>query len=163
MLLKRYLLFILLIFSLNCYSEDIIRNDFNILFTLKPEIENQTIYRGATLSWSRYIDSNINWGISLRILNQEYTSMWFDFGLNIETGSRFSIPLSLGTGLKIQNLEKVLNSDTGGLDGFIHGMSGLEWAIDPFWSYILHISYNYNLFTDDKHSFFTSIGLKYLF
>ena len=154
-------MFILFI-TLSTYSFSANRNEFTIQYSLKLDYDTKDIYRGATLTLSNNITNLTAWGIGARILNSDYSSSWLYLEINIPVSNKISIPVNMGGGIKIKDLN-FYDSNSGALDLIIHGQLGLEWGIDESWDYILYSIYNYNLLTRDSGSYFINLGIKYKF
>lgn len=161
-MIKKVLIIILLLISSNCFSDQKNNNTFKLYFSVKHDFTDQNIYRGATLNWSRLITEDFYWGISTRIINDDYTSLWAKLGYSFKLNSYLYIPLDVGAGLKIKSI-KLLEDTSEGLSPFVHGQTGLDWIIDNNWRYILHGTYNYNLLAEKQHNILLNLGIMYIF
>lgn len=155
------LLFIYIPFS-NINAENL-NNSFLMDFTLKPDFNKGIIYRGVSVQWNINLLENWHFGLGLRLIHEDYPSFYALTGSGFNLSSRLYIPLEAGFGAEIENLELLENENQNGINTFVLGKSGIEWQVDNFWSYYVHLTYNYKLNTELTNFFYTSIGVKYLY
>jgi hypothetical protein len=159
---KNLLLLLFLSLSFICIAQESNKNNFNISITVEPEWSNGSIPRGITLNYANYIKPYFTLGLSSRIINRDYTSLWGTTSFIINIGNSISIPLEIGAGLKVKNLELSESNDEG-LGAFYHAQTGINWYFSPSWCYTLQCVYNYDIFNDKSHTIFINIGMSYLF
>lgn len=162
-MLKKRVLLLLLVSTLNIYAVEGSDNGFNIDLTIVPIIEEGALPRGATIRWINHITHSIYLGASLRMMNKAYTNLAGIVGNDINITDNLSVPINLGVGLKIKDL-KLSQDNSEWLSPLIHCLAGLQWQFDINWLYTLYGTYNYN-FTESEniHKFFISIGIMYIF
>ncbi|OQY38320.1 MAG: hypothetical protein B6229_06080 [Spirochaetaceae bacterium 4572_7] len=159
-MLKKIIFILFITLSTYSFSTNKNEKEFTIQYSLKLDSDNKEIYRGATLTLSNNITSLTSWGVGTRILNNDYSSSWVYLGIDIPIINKISIPINVGGGLKIKDLN-FTDTNSGALDIILHGQLGLEWEIDYSWDYLLYTTYNYNLLTKDSGSYFINLGIKY--
>lgn len=155
-------LILLFIITIALYSQESSNNRFNISLTLKYELNGNSIPRGVTLNYSKFVSSNITLDLSTRIMNKDYSSIWLSGSYYITNNNIFNIVYSIGSGVKIKDLELSTNNDEG-LETFLHNQLGFNWIFEENWAYTLDLTYNYDLLDDNNHTFLASIGLSYNF
>lgn len=151
--MKKKLIFLYLFNAFVIFSANDKGNSFEVNLTFMPESLNINMPRGISLEVNNFISNNISWGISARVINNNYTAIWAQTKFNIPIGL-FSIPLEIGTGVKLK--EQAFNA-------FIHGKTGLEYQFDKNWKYTATVTYNYNYIFSPNHLWFVNIGIIYLF
>lgn len=135
---------------------------FNIELTLEPTLENYNLPRGATLQWARDIGQGFTYGLSLRMMVKDYTSLWGLVGWEHRIKGDLSIPIYGGYGLKIKDIS--LNPETtDGVKPFINLKSGIKWQFDKQWCYTLFGIYDINIESGDEKRFLTSLGITYIY
>lgn len=160
-----YKIIILLAFLISpffIFSQENINNSFNISISIKPIIDDGTLPRGISLSYSKFIKPYLSFGVLGRVMNQDYTSLCLTSSYIQHIGNNFGIPVTLGAGLQVKNIE-LSDSNNEGLEAFFHAQTGLEWYFTTNWSYTLNTTYNYDIFNDNSHTFFINLGMTYLF
>lgn len=161
-MIKKIILLIFISSTSFLFSIEGIDNGLNINLVIEPIIEDSSIPRGASIRLIDYIIGDLYWGVSIRMMNKGYTSLWTLFGYDI-TMNRLSIPFNIGAGLKVKSLDLTVDN-TEGLSPFLHFETGIHWRFDSEWSYTLNGVYNYNFFgSETTHLIMISIGLLYLF
>lgn len=161
--MKKLLILLLIILSINLYSRENLNNTFLMDFVIKPDFKNEDILRGASISWNINIIEQWYVGLGLRLLHSSYSSLYGATGTDLNLNTNFSLPIEVGYGVGANSLEIIEDDSDSDLLYFIHFKSGIDWKIDQFWSYYLHLTYNYNFNGDEDHSLFGAIGVKYNF
>lgn len=159
-MIRKALVTLLFLTALSCFPEKIKNHSFNINFSLKPEITNQIIYRGASLEWNYNFFKYLHMGLGLRLMHTDYTSLWCITGTYVQL-QRLTVPLDAGIGVEV--LDIYFSENMSGVNMFLQFKSGFEWDIDNNWKYLIHGTYKYNLLLKDKHDIFMDAGIKYLF
>lgn len=155
--------FIIFIFTTSfCFSQENINNSFNISMTLEPTLIDGSIPRGISLNYSKIFKPYFSLGISGRIINQDYTSLYLVSSYIQHLGNSFSIPLTAGAGLKIKDFE-LSESNNEGLRSFLYFQTGLNWYFSTNWSYTFNITYDYDIWDGNYNTFFIKLGMTYLF
>lgn len=160
---KKNIIIVFFLLPTLLFSIEGIDNAFNIDLNIEPVIEKGSVPRGASIRLIDYITNNVYWGASIRMMNKGYTSLWGLIGYDLNILSTFSLPLNIGIGLKIKNLE-LSDDNSEGLSPYFHCQTGIQWRFDSKWSYTLYGTYNYNFSgTEKTHLIMVSLGLMYLF
>lgn len=158
---SRILIILLLSAPLFCYGQENINHSLEISITIEPYLEDGSLPRGITLNYAQFLKPYFTWGLSGRIMNLDYTSIWATGTYLQQIGDFFTIPLEIGTGFKVKNLD-ITDVDNDGIGLFLHFKSGLNWHFSNNWSYNFHATYNYDILTDDNKTFL-NLGMSYLF
>lgn len=158
---RKYLLFIFFATKvlIQVYSQEDTeesKNQLYLNFTFDPIIEDINFGRGVSISWSRKLISELNWGLTLRYLNKEYNSLSTFLNYDFEL-SKICIPINIGLGLRFED------ADINDIYLISQGITGIEYKVDEFWMYGIRGIYNYNLLNDKNNKILIEVGVKYIF